>query len=67
MTYRVEVKKATESEEGWKEVYRGKGKKCSVSGLEKNTEYNVHVRCVVGEVQGMWSDVANFKTKNFEH
>ena len=47
-----------------KEVYRGKDKKCSVSGLEKNTEYNVRVKCVVGELQGMWSDVATFKTKN---
>ena len=64
LAYCVEVKKATESEGGWKEVYRGKDKKCSVSGLEKNTEYNVRVRCVVGELQGMWSDVANFRTKN---
>ena len=60
----MEVKKGTESEEGWKEFYRGENKKCSVSGLEKDTEYNVRVTCVIGEQQGMWSDVANFKTKN---
>ena len=56
----MEVKKATESEE----VYRGKGKKSSVSELKKNTEYNVRVKCVVGELQGMWSDVTAFKTNN---
>ena len=49
-----------------KEVYRGKNKKCSVNGLEKNTEYNVRVKCVVGELQGMWSSVTKFKTKNFQ-
>ena len=64
LVYRVEVKKATESGGGWKEAYRGKDKKCTVSGLEKNTEYNARVKCVIGELQGMWSDVANFKTKN---
>ena len=64
LTFCVEVKKATESESGWKEVYRGKDKKCSVRELEKNTEYNVRVMCAIGELQGMWSDVATFKTKN---
>ena len=33
--YCVEMKKTTESEEEWKEVYRGKDKKCTVSVLEK--------------------------------
>ena len=31
VAYSVEVKKITENEDGWKEVYRGKEKKCSVS------------------------------------
>ena len=64
LVYCVGVKKAAENEEGWKEVYRGKDKKCSASGLEKNTEYNVRVKCVIRELQGMWSDVAIFRTKN---
>ena len=64
MFYCVEVKKSSESEGGWKEVYRGKDKKCSVSGLEKDTEYNVRVKCVVRELQGMWGEVTNFRTKN---
>ena len=64
LAYCAEVKKAAENEKRWKEVYRGKDKKCSVSGLEKNSEYNVRVKCVVGKLQGMWSDAANFKTKN---
>ena len=53
LVYCVEVKKATEGEGVLKEIYRGKDKKCSVSGLEKNTEYNVCVKCVVGELQGV--------------
>ena len=67
LVYCVEAKKATENgERGWKEVYRGKDKKCSMNELEKNTEYNVRARCVVGELQGIWSGVANFKTKNVQ-
>ena len=61
LMYRVEARKFKDI--GWKEVYRGKDKKCSVSGLEKNTKYNVCVKCVVGRLQGMWSDVVTFKTK----
>ena len=49
LVYCVGLKKTTGDKEGWKEVYRGEDKKCSVSGLEKNTEYNVLVKCVVGE------------------
>ena len=64
LVYCVEVKKASISEGGWKEVYRGKDKKCTMSGLEKNTEYNVRVECVVGELHGVWSDAVTFKTKN---
>ena len=64
LVYCVEMEKTAENESGWKEVYRGKEKKCSVSGLEKNTEYNVRVKCTVGELHGMWSDVVTFKTKN---
>ena len=63
LVYCVEVKKTTGGERGWKEVYRGEDKKCSVSGLEKGTEYYVRVRCVIGEEKGMWSDVAAFRTK----
>ena len=64
LVYCVKVKKVSENEEGWKEVYRGKDKKCSVCGLEKNTEYNVRVKCVIGELQGVWSDITTFRTKN---
>ena len=66
LVYCVEVKKAVENESGWKEAYRGKDKKCSVSELEKNTEYNVRAMCAIGELQGMWSDAATFRTKNIE-
>ena len=45
-------------------MYRGKDEKCSFVGLEKDTEYNVRVRCIVGELRGEWSDNAGFRTKN---
>ena len=62
--YVVEVKKGSEKERGWKEVYSGTESKCSTSGLDKDTEYNVRVRCVIGELHGGWSDVADVRTKN---
>ena len=66
LVYCVELKKVTGGERGWKEVYRGKDKKCSVSGLEKDTEYNVRVKCVIGEFQGMRSDATVFRTKSIQ-
>ena len=59
----VEMKKRGASKRKWKEVYSGADNKCSVSRLDKDTEYNVRVKCVIGELQGGWSDVANVKTK----
>ena len=42
-----------------------KDKKCSVNGLEKDTEHNIHGKCViVGKLQGMWNNVTTLKTKN---
>ena len=64
VTYVVEVKEGTEEERGWREVYSGAENKCSVSGLDKDSEYNVRVKCVIGGLQGGWSDVVVIKTKN---
>ena len=60
--YVVEVKKGTE-ERGWKEVYSGTENKCSASGLDKDTDYNVRVKCVIGDLHGGWSDAVNVRTK----
>ena len=64
VTYDVEVKKGAEEERGWREVYSGSKNNCSASGLDKDSEYNVRVKCVIGEFQGRWSDVVSVKTKN---
>ena len=64
VTYVVEVKKGTEEERVWREVYSGAENKCSASGLDKDSEYNVRVRCVIGGLQGGWSDVVGVRTKN---
>ena len=65
LKYVVEMKKgADEEERGWKEVYSGAERKCSASGLDKDTDYNVRVKCVIGELHGGWSDVAKEKTHN---
>ena len=64
VSYVVEVKKGAEEERGWREVYSGSENKCSVSGLDKDSEYNVRVKCVIGGLQGGWSDVVGVKTKN---
>lgn len=62
--YVVEVKKGNDDEErGWNEVYSGTDKKCSASGLEKGTDYDVRVKCVIGDLQGEWSGIAKTKTK----
>lgn len=63
--YAVEMKKGNDIEEegGWKEVYLGVENKCSVSGLEKGTEYDVRVKCVIGDLQGEWSCVTKTRTK----
>ena len=66
VTYVVEMKKGAEEEREWREVYSGAENKCSASGLDKDSEYNVRVKCVVGELQGGWSDVVSVKTKNFD-
>ena len=66
VTYVVEVKKGVEEERGWREVYSGAENKCSVPGLDKDSEYNVRVKCVIGGLQGGWSDVVSVKTKNFD-
>ena len=62
--YAVEMKKGSEEERGWKEVYSGTENKCSASGLERDTEYNVRAKCVIGELHGRWSDAVNVRTKN---
>lgn len=64
----VKMKVTTDGEEEedpemWKEVYTGADKKCTVTGLEMGTEYNVCVRCTIGDHKGRWSDVALVKTK----
>ena len=66
VTYVVEVKKGVEEERGWREVYSGVENKCSASGLDKDSEYNVRVKCVIGGLQGGWSDAVGVKTKNFD-
>ena len=63
VTYVVEVKKGTEEERGWREVYSGNENKCDILGLKRDTEYNVRVKCVIGGLQGRWSDVVSVKTK----
>lgn len=62
LCYVVEMKK-TEDEE-WKEVCTSKEKKCSVNGLDMNTEYDIRIKCVIGDLIGGLSDVASIKTKN---
>lgn len=57
----VETKKKSE-EGGWKEVYSGKDKKCTVTGLDEETEYGIRVKCAIEDFQGRWCDVANVKT-----
>ena len=67
LIYCVEMKKFSESEEVWKEMYRGKDKKCSVSRLEKGVMYSVRIKSIIGgELEGMWSSIANFKTRKFD-
>ena len=66
VTYVVEVKKGAEEERAWREVYSGVENKCSVSGIDRDSEYNVRVKCVIGGLQGGWSDVVSVKTKNFD-
>ena len=64
--YSVEIKKGSEDEKGrWKEVYSGTDKRCDVKELEIDTEYNVHVKCAIGDIQGKWSNSASVRTKNF--
>ena len=60
--YYVEAKEAEGST--WRVVYQGIENKCSASGLDKDTEYNVRVKCVIREHHGEWSDVASVRTKN---
>ena len=66
LLYCVEIKIVTENEEKWEEVYRGKDKKCSLSRLEIDAEYNVRVKCVIRSLNGEWSNTSNFRTKNIE-
>ena len=61
--YVVEMKKGVEEERGWKEVYSGTENKCNAFVLDKDTEYNVRVKCVIGELHGGWSDDVSVKTK----
>ena len=61
--YVVDVKKGGEEEKTWKEVYSGTEMKCRASELERDTEYNVRVKCVVGDLHGRWSDAVNVRTK----
>ena len=62
--YAAELKRSTDNEGCWKEVYSGPETKFTAKGLEKNTEYNVRVRYVVGDVQGGWNNVVNARTKD---
>ena len=66
VTYVVEVKKGTDEDRGWREVYSGAENKSSASGLDKDSEYNVRVKCVIGGLQGGWSDVVSVRTKKIE-
>ena len=59
----VEMKKSIEGERGWEEVYSGRDKGCSASGLDVETEYNVRVKCVGRDLEESWSDPAFVKTK----
>lgn len=62
----VEAKKAAdEDEKGWKEVYSGTDKKCTVAGLKGDSEYNVRIKCIIGDLQGEWSDVTGIRTKEY--
>ena len=62
--YAVEMKKGAEEERAWREVYSGVETKCSVSGLDKDTEYDVRVKCTIGDIQGGWSDFGRVRTPN---
>lgn len=66
VTYCVEIKKSSDNKgcDEWKEVYSGKEKNCNVTGLKMGTEYGVRVKCVIGELNGGWSDVVNVRTKD---
>ena len=60
LSYVVEVKKS--SDDAWKEAYSGKGRKCVLDNVDVDTDYDVHVKCMIGDTDGMWSDVAHVKT-----
>lgn len=62
--YAVEMKEEGETESMWKNVYNGKDNKCTTRGLEMDTEYDVRVKCTIGNIQGSWSDTARVRTKN---
>ena len=61
--YCVEMRKSDDRDE-WKEVYSGRDKWCNVNGLCVGTEYDVRVKCVVGELMGGWSSVVNVRTRD---
>lgn len=61
VSYTVETRK--EGENGWKEAKNGLAdKKCAISGLEADSQYDVRVKCVKGASVSEWSGVAEGRT-----
>lgn len=67
IVFTVEARKGDEKEGAvdgneWKEVYTGSEMKATVPGLEMDTDYDVRVKCAVGDLQGCWSDIVSLTT-----
>lgn len=60
--YVVEIRKSGFNE-SWSKVYSGRDKKCVVTDVEMGVEYDVRVKCCIGDLHGIWSDIVNVKTK----
>ena len=65
LSYCVEMQKVTDPQREWKQVYRGKDKKCSIGGLASDTEYNVRVMCYFNNIRG-WGGTTRVRTKKLK-
>lgn len=48
----------------WKEVYLGTANRHVIHGLEVDTEYDVRIKCSIGDLDGRWSEAESFRTEN---